>query len=183
MIKQAYETDRLVLHLSNREMAQQVTEYFIRNKEFLKTTEPLRDDEFYTFEFQRNELESDEKNCENLSGVKFWITQKGSDKVIGMVALNGIMMGAFQSCFLAYRLDEDELNKGFMTEAVRKGIEIAFNEVGLHRIEANIMPRNRASLRVAEKLNFNNEGLASKYLKINGIWEDHIHMVLLNENA
>ncbi|MBW5446222.1 ribosomal-protein-S5-alanine acetyltransferase [Cohnella sp. CFH 77786] len=48
-------------------------------------------------------------------------------------------------------------------------------------IEANIMPRYRASLRVVEKLGFQNEGLAKKYLKINGIWEDHIHMVLINE--
>jgi [ribosomal protein S5]-alanine N-acetyltransferase len=43
------------------------------------------------------------------------------------------------------------------------------------------MPRNGASLRVAEKLGFENEGLGKKYLKINGKWEDHIHMVLFNE--
>lgn len=68
-----------------------------------------------------------------------------------------------------------------MTEALKKGIETAFGPLGLHRIEANIMPKNKASLRVAEKLDFKNEGLSTKYLKINGVWEDHIHMVLLNE--
>jgi ribosomal-protein-alanine N-acetyltransferase len=82
---------------------------------------------------------------------------------------------------LGYKLDADEINKGYMTEALRKGIDIAFNEVGLHRIEANIMPKNKRSLRTVEKLGFYNEGLAYKYLKINGKWEDHIHMVLLNE--
>jgi ribosomal-protein-alanine N-acetyltransferase len=56
-----------------------------------------------------------------------------------------------------------------------------FGEYGLHRIEANIMPRNAASLRVVEKAGFHREGLAKKYLKINGVWEDHIHMVLLND--
>ena len=91
-------------------------------------------------------------------------------------------MGAFLSCYLGYKLDKDEINKGYMTEAVKKGVEVVFNELGLHRIEANIMPRNKASLRVVEKLGFYNEGLAYKYLKINGKWEDHIHMVLLNEN-
>jgi len=70
-----------------------------------------------------------------------------------------------------------------MTEAIQKGIEIMFNEFGLHRIEANIMPGNKPSLRVVEKLGFYNEGLAYKYLKINGKWEDHIHMVLLNESV
>jgi ribosomal-protein-alanine N-acetyltransferase len=43
------------------------------------------------------------------------------------------------------------------------------------------MPRNRASMKVVEKLGFHNEGLALKYLKINGEWEDHVHMALLNE--
>lgn len=44
------------------------------------------------------------------------------------------------------------------------------------------MPKNKMSLRVVEKLGFYNEGLSYKYLKINGNWEDHIHMVLLNNN-
>ncbi len=69
-----------------------------------------------------------------------------------------------------------------MTEAVRKGITVMFENYGLHRVEANIMPKNQRSLKVVEKLGFHNEGLALKYLKINGKWEDHIHMVLLNKS-
>lgn len=72
---------------------------------------------------------------------------------------------------------------GYMAEAIRKGIDIMFNEFGLHRIEANIMPKNKRSLRVVEKLGFVNEGTASRYLMINGKWEDHIHMVLLNDKV
>lgn len=54
-------------------------------------------------------------------------------------------------------------------------------DASYYTLEANIMPRNRASLKVVEKLGFYNEGLATKYLKmINGKWEDHIHMVLRN---
>jgi ribosomal-protein-alanine N-acetyltransferase len=70
-----------------------------------------------------------------------------------------------------------------MTEAVKKGIDIVFNEFGLNRIEANIMPKNIRSLRVVQKVGFYNEGTAYKYLKINGKWENHIHMVLLNEKV
>ncbi len=58
-----------------------------------------------------------------------------------------------------------------------------FDEEGLHRIEANIMPKNSASMKVVKKLGFYDEGLAYQYLKINGTWEDHIHMVLLNPNV
>lgn len=183
MIKSAYETSRLKLILSNPNMVQQVTDYFLRNKYFLQETEPAREHAFYTTAFQRCELENDIKCFRNGTVVKFWITPKDSDKIIGMLAFNGIIMGVFQSCFLSYRLDIDEINKGLMTEAVAKGIEIAFNDIGLHRLEANIMPKNKSSLRVVEKLGFTNEGISKSYLKINGIWENHIHMVLLNEKA
>ncbi len=67
-----------------------------------------------------------------------------------------------------------------MTEAVGKVVEYAFDVLGLHRLEANIMPRNKASLRVVEKLGFSEEGLSRKLLLINGRWEDHVRMVKLN---
>lgn len=98
-----------------------------------------------------------------------------------MVALNGIVWGSFCSCFLGYKLDKDHLRQGLMIEAVQECVRIAFEELGLHRIEANIMPRNLPSLGVAEKCGFVREGISRKYLKINGVWEDHIHMVRLNE--
>jgi ribosomal-protein-alanine N-acetyltransferase len=59
-------------------------------------------------------------------------------------------------------------------------VEYAFDVLGLHRLEANIMPRNKASLRVVEKLGFSEEGLSRKLLLINGRWEDHVRMVKLN---
>ena len=68
-----------------------------------------------------------------------------------------------------------------MTEAVQKIIEFAFQEVKLHRIEGNVMPKNLASRAILKKCNFICEGISKKYLKINGIWEDHLHYVLLND--
>ena len=97
------------------------------------------------------------------------------------MALSNIVRGAFQSCHLGYRLDGTEQRKGYMTEAVKELTAYAFQNLNLHRIEANIMPHNMASLKVTEKLGFYHEGLAKQYLRINGRWEDHIHTVLLNE--
>jgi ribosomal-protein-alanine N-acetyltransferase len=111
------------------------------------------------------------------------VSSNDPDRIIGTVGFNNIVKGAFLSCHLGYKLDKDEINKGYITEAIQKGIDIVFNELGLHRIEANILPENKRSLRVVEKLGFYNEGLAYKYLKINGKWEDHIHMVLLNDRV
>ena len=69
-----------------------------------------------------------------------------------------------------------------MTMAVDMVTAYAFSVLGLHRLEANVMPRNKASLRVLEKNGFLNEGLSKYYLNINEVWEDHIHMVKLNES-
>lgn len=66
--------------------------------------------------------------------------------------------------------------------AVEMLVRYAFEELRLHRIEANVMPRNAESLRLLEKNDFINEGLSKYYLKINGVWEDHIHMVKLNDS-
>ncbi len=181
MIKEVYETERLRLYLSNPEIVSEVTDYFIRNKEFLREVEPIRPDEYYTEEYQKKSLINDFLFTNNASCFKFWITLKDSPKVIGVLSFNGIIKGSFSSCFLSFRLDKDEVRQGYMTEALKKGICIAFNDLGLHRIEANIMPKHQAAIDLVTKLGFYNEGLAKKYLKIHGVWEDHVHMVIRNE--
>lgn len=178
----AYETERLVLRIIDRSYASQVLDYYIRNKDFLTEWEAVKSEEFYTQFYQRKQIDLESKLIEEGRTLRFWVFLKGDNRrIIGTIGFNNIVRGAFQSCHLGYKLDKDEMNKGYITEALRKGIEVAFKELGLHRIEANIMPKNKRSLRVVEKLGFYNEGLAYKYLKINGRWEDHVHMVLLNE--
>lgn len=178
-----YDTERLILKILDKTDADIVLDYFLRNKAFLEEWEPVKGDIFYTKEYHEEQLYKDYTSMLNGFGFRLWIFKKDdTSKTIGSIAFNNIVRGAFQSCHLGYKLDNNEINKGYMTEVLRKGIDIAFNELKLHRIEANIMPKNIRSLRVVEKLGFYNEGLAYKYLRINGIWEDHIHMVLLNDN-
>jgi ribosomal-protein-alanine N-acetyltransferase len=129
-------------------------------------------------------LDSEFAGIEKGSSFRLWVFKKGDNsRIIGSVGFNNIVRGAFLSCHLGYKSDKDETNNGYITEAIRHGIKIMFDEFGLHRIEANIMPKNKASLRTVEKLGFINEGISRKYLKINGVWEDHIHMVLFNESV
>ncbi|NPV71529.1 MAG: GNAT family N-acetyltransferase [Firmicutes bacterium] len=181
-MQSVYETDRLILKMLGVEHAGLVLDYHLRNMEFLRPWEALRDETYFTVEFHEKILENDLAGFLNGTSLRLWVFKKGcAERVIGLVAFNELVRGSFQSCFLGYKLDKDEINKGYMTEAVRKGIDVMFNDYRLHRIEANIMPSNRPSLRVVQKLGFHNEGLASKYLKINGRWEDHLHWVLLND--
>jgi ribosomal-protein-alanine N-acetyltransferase len=183
-MKEVYETERLVLKVLNKSHAQLVLDYYLRNKSFLEEWEPVQGEDFYEKQYHETQLGKDLISMGNDSLFRLWIFKKCDDrKVIGTIGFSNIVKGVFLSCFLGYKLDGDEINKGYMTEAIQKGIDIMFNEFGLHRIEANIMPKNKRSLRVTEKSGFYYEGLAKKYLKINGKWEDHIHMVLLNDNV
>jgi ribosomal-protein-alanine N-acetyltransferase len=183
-MQRVYETERLLLKIVDKSNAQMVTDYYLRNKSFLAEWEPVREPEFYTTQFREQELDKEFNNIVNGTTLKLWIVKKEDEsKVIGAFSFNNIIRGAFLSCYLGYNLDGQEINKGYMTEALRKGIEIIFGEYKLHRIEASILPRNVRSAAVLEKLGFVNEGLSRDYLKINGKWEDHFHMVLLNDNV
>lgn len=181
-MKTLYKTNRLILTTLDQNYAPIVLDYLHRNKDFLKEWETEKSDNYYSLDYQRLSLRRDIDNLRSEKALRLWIFKKDNTKrIIGSISIDNIIRGPFQSCFLGYKLDKDELNKGYMTEATEKMIDISFNGYGLHRIEANIMPRNLASIKVVEKLGFYNEGLARKYLLLNGKWEDHVHMVLLNE--
>jgi len=179
-----YDTERLTLKVLDTSSAKMVLDYYLRNRSFLGAWEPVRNEKFYTKAYHEEQLDNDRSLIENKDLLRLWIFKKNDEsRIIGTIGFSNIVRGAFLSCYLGYKLDQDEINQGYMTEAIQKGIDIVFNEYGLHRIEANVMPRNQRSLRVTEKLGFYNEGIAQKYLKINGIWEDHVHMVLLNNKV
>jgi ribosomal-protein-alanine N-acetyltransferase len=182
-MKSIYETDRLVLKVIRTNDVAAVVDYYTRNKGFLKEWEPIRTDDYYTEPFLQDLIQKDYQNIQGRTLLRLWIYKKDNDKkIIGTISFSNIVYGSFQSCHLGYKLDQREINHGYITEALQRGIDIIFQEYRLHRIEANIMPQNARSLRVTEKLGFRHEGLAKQYLMINGKWEDHIHMVLLNEN-
>ncbi len=179
-----YHTERLTLRILEPEEARGVALFYKENKMFLSKWEDIKPEAYYTEAHQRQVLVLEEKAWLRGDMVRFWIYEKHVGKgaiPIGTVTLNNILRGAFQSCFLGYKLAQSATRQGFMLEALNRVIDIAFNDLRLHRLEANIMPSNKPSLALVEKLGFHQEGLAKRLLKINGVWEDHYHMVLLNE--
>ena len=178
-------TKRLVLKTIDASFAAHCLDYFSRNKDFFKPWMPAAGEAFYTLEFHEEKLRLEHELLLQDRAVRFWMFRKEDrafERIVGDIAFSNIVRGAFQSCHLGYKIDGSEINKGLMTEALERAIRYAFEDLKLHRIEANIMPRNVRSIRVVEKLGFVNEGLSRKYLKIAGVWEDHLHYVLLNPN-
>lgn len=103
------------------------------------------------------------------------------DRFGGEINLNSIQRGPFQNAYIGYWMDEALAGNGYTPEAVVVLMRFAFEELGLHRVQISIIPRNDKSRRVVEKLDIRNEGTAIRYLQINGVWEDHIRFAMTSE--
>lgn len=99
----------------------------------------------------------------------------------GEINLNNIVRGAFQNAHVGYWIDQARAGRSYMSEAVVVVAKFAFEEIYLHRLEINIIPRNANSRRVMEKLAIREEGLSTGFLEINGVWEDHVRFAILKE--
>ena len=100
------------------------------------------------------------------SGFGFGIFFEG--RFCGEITLSSIQRGPFQNGFIGYWIDEDMAGSGLIPEAVVVVLQFAFETLRLHRIEVAIIPRNEASRRVVEKLGLRDEGVAVRYLEIDG---------------
>ena len=177
------ETDRLCLCSPDQVKAELVVEYLIRNREFLREFEPEREDAYYTIPFQQRFLRKQTDDWQKKTEYRFYITpREDRHKVIGDVALSTVVMGPVCSCFLGYQIDHGYMRQGLMTEAVTEVVRYGFAKLGLHRVEGNVMPKNKASIGLLKKCGFTEEGISRNYLRIRGVWEDHIHFVKLNQD-
>lgn len=113
------------------------------------------------------------------TGFGFGIFLEG--RFIGEITLSSIQRGPLQSAYIGYWIDEAFAGRGLMPEAVVTTLQFAFDSLRLHRVEINIIPRNAASRRVVEKLGLRFEGIAERYLEIDGAWEDHARYAITAE--
>jgi ribosomal-protein-alanine N-acetyltransferase len=102
------------------------------------------------------------------------ILRYGREPIAGRVALTSVTRGPWQSAQVGYWLDAASGGRGLMTECVGLALDFAFEDLGLHRVQAAVMPRNAASRRILAKCGFREEGYAERYLRIGGRWEDHV---------
>lgn len=109
------------------------------------------------------------------------VCRRGDGAIVGVVNLNEIVRGAFQSAYLGYYTFAPLAAQGLMTEGLALVLRFAFRQLGLHRVEANIQPGNRASRALVRRLGFRQEGFSPRYLKIGGRWRDHERWALVRE--
>ncbi|MCF0148512.1 MAG: GNAT family N-acetyltransferase [Clostridium sp.] len=163
---------RIALRSFTPDCAEELLDYYIRNKEHLSYYEPTRDNSFYTIETQRDILLESYKNLMNGTGIDLGIYK--DDKLIGKIKISNIVYGVFKNGIVGYSLDKDFQGKGYMTEALTLASKYAETELELHRLEASVLIDNDKSRSVLTKCGFKEIGLNEKYLFINGYWRDHI---------
>jgi ribosomal-protein-alanine N-acetyltransferase len=111
----------------------------------------------------------------------FLLCRADDGALAGVANLNEIVRGGLQSAYLGFYAFVPHAGAGYMAAGLQALLGRAFGEMGLHRVEANVQPRNARSLLLVERLGFRREGFSPRYLKIGGRWRDHVRLALLAE--
>jgi ribosomal-protein-alanine N-acetyltransferase len=109
----------------------------------------------------------------------FFVCAIETAELVGVINLNEVVRGMFQSAYLGYYAFEPFSGSGYMTEGLALVLDQAFGPLGLNRLEANIQPENKRSSRLVSRLGFRLEGFSPRYLKIGGRWRDHERWAVL----
>ena len=143
----------------------------LRNREHFLTGEPAHGASFFSLDAQEAALAQVEDLRRVGTRETFAIVDEG--ELAGWIALSQIFRGSFQNAFLGYAVGRERSGRGLATAAVQATVAHAF-AIGLHRVQANVVPSNAASLRVLAKNGFRREGLALRYLRVGHDWADHL---------
>ncbi|BBH64443.1 ribosomal-protein-alanine N-acetyltransferase [Actinoplanes sp. OR16] len=146
------------------------------NRDYLAPWDPIRDESYYTEDGQR-QIITDLLRAG--TSIPYAIVQ--DREIVGRINLNNIVRGPFLSASLGYWVAESAAGRGLASAAVAAVVEKAFGEHGLHRVEAGTLTHNVRSQRVLERNGFTRFGLAPRYLRIAGRWQDHYLFQRLNE--
>jgi ribosomal-protein-alanine N-acetyltransferase len=153
------------------------------SREFLTQWEPVwAQDELSRGAFRRR-IKRYSKETRLDSAYVFFVFRKSDDRLIGGCTLSNVRRGVTQCCALGYWIGARFARQGFMNDALRALIPFVFKTLGMHRIEAACVPENQPSRNLLAKLGFREEGLARRYLLINGQWRDHVLFGLLEDEA
>jgi [ribosomal protein S5]-alanine N-acetyltransferase len=154
-----------------------------QSREFLTPWEPLwASDELSRASFRRR-IRHYLRDLREDMGYALFIFAAPTGKLVGGLTLCNVRRGVTQACTLGYWIGAPYARQGYMTAAVHAVIPFVFDSLELHRLEAACLLANTASIRLLEKTGFAHEGLARRYLRINGVWQDHLLYGLLDTDV
>lgn len=176
-----YETDgEILIRTAEPDDAALISDYFINNREFLKPWEPQRESEFFTEAGWQQRLIKLHELHKMALGYYLLIIDVNSHTMLGTISFSNISRFPFYACNVGYSLAEQAQGRYIMSRGLKMACNYMFRVQNMHRIMAAYMPRNKRSEAVLNGLGFEPEGHAKDYLLINGKWEDHNLMSLIN---
>ena len=150
-----------------------LTRLAVENREFLAPWDPVRPDDFFTEDCQSGAvIGALARHADGTALPQVILDDDG--EIVGRITLNGIVRGPFQSCSVGYWVSRPANGRGLATSAVGDVVRIAFEELGLHRVQGETLLHNLASQRVLARNGFERIGMAPKFLEIAGRWQDHL---------
>jgi len=177
------ETERVVLRAPQMSDYPAWAELRATSRNFLVPWEPLwAPDELSRASFRRRVRHYLRDMREDM-GYALFVYDTQSTALVGGITLCNVRRGVTQSCTLGYWVGAAHAKQGYMTAAVRAVVPFVFDSLELHRLEAACLPTNTASMRLLERVGFTREGLARRYLRINGDWRDHVLYALLDTDS
>ena len=153
------------------------------SRAFLAPWEPVWASDELTKGAFRRRIKRYQKEARLDSAYAFFVFSSENDVLMGGCTLSNVRRGVTQCCALGYWIGERFSRQGYMYEAVRALMPFIFSTLGLHRVEAACLPSNRASQNLLTKAGFRQEGVALRYLQINGEWRDHVQFALLGDEV
>lgn len=170
------QTERLTLCLPPLSAAPRVLAYFDANRAFHAPWDPPHPKGFDTEAYWEARLTANRSEYAEDRSLRLFLFHRDREdgEVLGTANFSGIVRGAFQACRLGYALGQVSEGKGLMYEALREALRYVFDDLALHRVEANYISKNKRSGRLLKRLGFRIEGRARAYLFIDGAWRDHV---------
>ncbi len=158
------------------------------SRDFLTPWEPVWPADSLSRSAFRRRLQRYARDWQNDTSYTFFIfllpdAGRTHETLVGGVTLSNVRRGVSQSGSLGYWMGAPYAGRGLMSEGVQCLLDFAFDELMLHRVEAACLPNNTASAALLRKSGFQEEGMARRYLKINGLWQDHILFAMLRDDA
>lgn len=123
--------------------------------------------------------------CNQPDRQRFLVFDLETDRLVAQVGLSQIFRGPFNNCVMGYWGSSLAAGRGFVAAGVRCVLAHAFDDgpagLSLHRVEANIIPENLASIRIARRVGMSLEGFSPNYLQIAGRYRDHLRFAITRE--
>ena len=151
------------------------------SRDFLVPWEPAWANDAHSRAAYRRRLRRQQRDANDDVCYSYFLTRLSDDALMGGITISNIQRGVAQTCNVGYWIGEPYARLGYMTEGLNCALSYCFGSLGLHRVEAACMPNNKASQTLLQRCGFRREGYARNFLKINGVWRDHLLYAVIED--